>query len=158
MLANNETGVIQPVAEAAALCRRHGALLHVDAVQAAGRMPVDLAALGAHTLALSSHKLGGPTGAGALLLAPDLPRLAPLIAGGGQERGRRGGTPALPAIAGFAAAAARGSEPRPGAVLRDAGRDRRHAPLRRRRLRRGRARASATPPASRCPACGPRPR
>ena len=72
MLANNETGVIQPVAEAAALCRRHGALLHVDAVQAAGRMPVDLAALGAHSLAISSHKLGGPPGAGALLLAPDV--------------------------------------------------------------------------------------
>ena len=104
MLANNETGVIQPVAGAAALCRRHGSLLHVDAVQAAGRMPIDLAASGAHSLALSSHKLGGPMGAGALLLAPDLP-IPALIAGGGQERGRRGGTPALPAIAGFAAAA-----------------------------------------------------
>ena len=70
MLANNETGTIQPVADAAAaLCRRHGALLHVDAVQAAGRIAVDLAALGAHSLAISSHKLGGPPGAGALLLA-----------------------------------------------------------------------------------------
>ncbi len=105
MLANNETGVIQPIREAAALCRRHGALLHVDAVQAAGRIAVDLAALGADSLALSSHKLGGPQGAGALLLAPELASIAPLIAGGGQERGRRGGTPALPAIAGFAAAA-----------------------------------------------------
>ena len=104
MLANNETGVIQPIAEAAALCRRHGALLHVDAVQAACRVKVDLAALGADSLALSAHKIGGPTGAGALLLAPDLPA-PPLIAGGGQERGRRGGTPALAAIAGFAAAA-----------------------------------------------------
>jgi cysteine desulfurase len=104
MLANNETGAIQPVAEAARLCRRHGALLHVDAVQAAGRIEVDLGALGAHSLALSGHKLGGPKGAGALLLAPGQ-EIAPLIAGGGQERGRRGGTPALPAIAGFAAAA-----------------------------------------------------
>jgi cysteine desulfurase len=106
MLANNETGVLQPITQAAALCRRHGALLHVDAVQAAGRMPVDLAALGADSLAVSSHKLGGPQGAGALLLAPSLATIAPLIVGGGQERGRRGGTPALPAIAGFAAAAA----------------------------------------------------
>jgi cysteine desulfurase len=103
MLANNETGTIQPVAEAAELCRRHGALLHVDAVQAAGRMEVRLA--GAHSMAISSHKLGGPPGAGALLLAPVVASIAPLIVGGGQERGRRGGTHALPAIAGFAAAA-----------------------------------------------------
>jgi cysteine desulfurase len=106
MLANNETGTIQPIAQAAALCRRHGALLHVDAVQAAGRIEVDIGALGAHALALSSHKLGGPTGAGCLLLAPDAPAVAPLIIGGGQERGRRGGTPPVAAIAGFAAAAA----------------------------------------------------
>ncbi|MBV8402421.1 MAG: aminotransferase class V-fold PLP-dependent enzyme [Acetobacteraceae bacterium] len=105
MLANNETGVLQPVAEAARLCRQHGALLHVDAVQAAGRVTFDLGSLGAHSVALSSHKLGGPSGAGALLLAPEVSAVSPLIAGGGQERGRRGGTPALPAIAGFAAAA-----------------------------------------------------
>ncbi len=104
MLANNETGTIQPVAEAARLCRRHGARLHVDAVQAAGRMPVDLRVLGADSLALSSHKLGGPAGAGALVLAPGLDGPA-LITGGGQERGRRGGTPSVAAIAGFAAAA-----------------------------------------------------
>jgi cysteine desulfurase len=103
MLANNETGVIQPVAEAAALCRRYGAMLHVDAVQAAGRMAVDLAALGADGVAVSSHKLGGPMGAGVLLLAY-ASAVRPLIAGGGQERGWRAGTPALPAIAGFAAA------------------------------------------------------
>jgi len=66
MLANNETGTLQPVSEAAALCRAAGALLHVDAVQAAGRLPVSLPALGAHSVAISSHKLGGPTGAGAL--------------------------------------------------------------------------------------------
>jgi len=105
MLANNETGVIQPVQQAAEICRRRGALLHVDAVQAAGRMPVQLGALGAHSLAISSHKLGGPAGVGALLLAPDLPFAEPLIGGGGQERRRRGGTPAVALIAGFAAAA-----------------------------------------------------
>ncbi len=105
MLANNETGTIQPIARAAALCRGFGACLHVDAVQAAGRMEVKLTSLGAHSLAISSHKLGGPPGAGALLLDPGISAFTPLIAGGGQERGRRGGTPPLPAIAGFAAAA-----------------------------------------------------
>ena len=104
MLANNETGVLHPVAAAAALCRAHGARLHVDAVQAAGRVAIELGALGADSMAISGHKLGGPQGAGALLLAGDL-ALAPLLGGGGQERGRRGGTPALPAIAGMAAAA-----------------------------------------------------
>jgi len=107
MLANNETGVIQPVAQAAELCRRYDAWLHVDAVQAAGRMPVSLETLGATSIAISSHKLGGPAGVGALLLAPHATTLPPLIAGGGQERGRRGGTPAVPVIAGFAAAALR---------------------------------------------------
>jgi cysteine desulfurase len=103
MLANNETGVLHPIPEAAALCRAHGALLHVDAVQAAGRIDFTRAQLGADSLALSAHKLGGPAGAGALILAPGL-ELPPQMPGGGQERGRRGGTPALPAIAGFAAA------------------------------------------------------
>lgn len=104
MAANNETGVLHPLKQASALCRAAGAVLHVDAVQAAGRVPVSLAALGADSLAISGHKLGGPKGAGALLLAPgrDVPAL---IAGGGQERGRRGGTEALPAIAGLGAAA-----------------------------------------------------
>src|ERR1700733_5334043 len=105
MLANNETGIVQPVAAAAALCRRHGARLHVDAVQGAGRMEVDMRAIGADSLAISSHKLGGPAGVGALLLAADVAFVAPLIAGGGQERGRRGGTPPVAMIAGFAAAA-----------------------------------------------------
>jgi cysteine desulfurase len=122
MLANNETGVIQPVEQAASLCRQHGALLHVDAVQAAGRMPVRLDRLGAHSLAISSHKLGGPAGVGALLLAPDAPFAEPLIGGGGQERGRRGGTPAVALIAGFAAAAQAGQDDDLAAmaVLRDA--------------------------------------
>jgi cysteine desulfurase len=121
MAANNETGVRHPLAEAAALCRRHGALLHVDAVQAAGRLPLDLPGSGADSFALSGHKLGGPPGAGALLLAPSAPPLAAQLRGGGQERGRRGGTPALPAIAGFAAAAsAAPPDPAATAALRDA--------------------------------------
>ncbi|NKE46345.1 aminotransferase class V-fold PLP-dependent enzyme [Roseomonas frigidaquae] len=121
MAANNETGVIHPLAEAAALCRAQGALLHVDAVQAAGRGAVSLAALGADSLAISGHKLGGPKGAGAVLLRPGL-ELAPLIAGGGQERGRRGGTEALPAIAGLGAAAAAADPAQAArlAALRDA--------------------------------------
>jgi cysteine desulfurase len=120
MLANNETGTLQPVVEAAWLCRQRGAILHVDAVQAAGRIQVDLGTLGAHSLALSSHKLGGPQGAGAILLSADAPAERPLIPGGGQERGWRGGTPALPAIAGFAAAAEAGTEGNRLAPLRDA--------------------------------------
>lgn len=119
MLANNETGTIQPIAEAAALCRANGALLHVDAVQAAGRLPVDLAALGCHAIALSAHKLGGPQGVGALLLTPELTAIAPLIAGGGQERGRRGGTPALASIAGFAAVTGLSAAQNRLATLRD---------------------------------------
>lgn len=106
MLANNETGTLQPIADVAALCRRAGARLHVDAVQAPGRLPLgDLGALGADTIALSAHKAGGPKGAGALLLASGW-WPGPLIRGGGQERGMRAGTEPLPAIAGFAAAAA----------------------------------------------------
>ncbi len=119
MLANNETGVRHPIEAIASLCREHGALLHVDAVQAAGRVPLDRAALGATTLALSAHKIGGPKGAGALVLAPGL-HLPALIAGGGQERGRRGGTPALPAIAGFAAAFDAAVAHPPSPTLRDA--------------------------------------
>ncbi len=105
MLANNETGVVQPVAEAAGLCRAAGAWLHVDAAQAAGRLPVDIHALGATSLAVSSHKAGGPAGAGGLLVADGI-AVEPQIRGGGQELGRRGGTPNLAAIAGFAAALA----------------------------------------------------
>lgn len=125
MAANNETGTLQPVAEAAEVCRSAGAWLHVDAVQAAGRMALDFTALGATSMALSGHKLGGPAGAGALLLDPAVSLgFRPLITGGGQERGRRGGTPPLPAIAGFAAAAraAVAALPQRGrlAALRDA--------------------------------------
>ncbi|CEF41062.1 cysteine desulfurase family protein [Acetobacter tropicalis] len=105
MLANNETGVLHPLAEVAALCQRYGAHLHVDAVQAAGRMAFSVATIGAQSVAISGHKIGGPKGAGALLLAGPAPaRVAPLFEGGGQEQGRRGGTQPLPAIAGLAAA------------------------------------------------------
>ncbi|HUJ36547.1 MAG TPA: aminotransferase class V-fold PLP-dependent enzyme, partial [Hyphomicrobium sp.] len=91
MLANNETGVMQPAAEVAAEARRLGATMHIDAVQAPGRIRVDFAALGADAMVLSAHKLGGPRGAGALILRDGV-TLPPLIRGGGQERRRRGGT------------------------------------------------------------------
>lgn len=104
MLANNETGVIQPIAAVAALAAAAGALLHCDAVQGPGRIPVDIAALGADFLTLSAHKFGGPKGVGALVLRDGV-RLSALIRGGGQERGLRGGTENVPGIAGFGAAA-----------------------------------------------------
>ncbi|HXQ53096.1 MAG TPA: cysteine desulfurase family protein [Stellaceae bacterium] len=104
MLANNETGAIQPVAEAAHIAHAAGALIHCDAVQAAGRIALDKDALGADLVTLSAHKIGGPQGVGALVVSPDLP-LAPLIAGGGQERGRRAGTENVAGIVGFGVAA-----------------------------------------------------
>ncbi|MEQ8966392.1 MAG: aminotransferase class V-fold PLP-dependent enzyme [Azospirillaceae bacterium] len=104
MLANNETGVVQPVAEAAAIARRHGALVHCDAVQAAGRLAVDRDALDVDYLTLSAHKIGGPRGVGAVVARDGVP-LAPLVRGGGQERRRRAGTENVAAIAGFGAAA-----------------------------------------------------
>jgi len=106
MVANNETGVIQPVAAAAEIVHRHSGLLHVDAVQAAGRITLDLNALGAHLLTLSAHKLGGAKGAGALVKRDEAVHTTePLIRGGGQERGSRAGTENVPAIAAFGAAA-----------------------------------------------------
>lgn len=107
MLANNETGVIQPVAAAAELVHRAGGLLHVDAIQAAGKIPCDINALGADFLVLSGHKLGAPKGVGALVRRSDDLHVAdPMIKGGGQERGLRGGTENVLGIVGFGAAAA----------------------------------------------------
>ena len=103
MAANNETGVIQPIAEIVRLARAAGALVHCDAIQAAGKIPFDMAALGADLVSVSAHKLGGPTGIGALALAPGL-QLQPRQRGGGQERGMRAGTENLPGIVGFATA------------------------------------------------------
>ena len=125
MLANNETGVIQPVAEAARIVHDHGGLLHVDAVQAAGKIACDINNIGADLMALSAHKLGGPKGVGALIKREERLHLAdPLIRGGGQERGARAGTENVAGIAGFgaaaaAAAAALADESRRIAALRD---------------------------------------
>jgi cysteine desulfurase len=104
MLANNETGVIQPVAQAAGIVRAADGWLHVDAVQAAGKIAVDSRALGADTLSISAHKIGGPQGVGALTFGPRA-TLSRRQHGGGQERGRRGGTENLPGISSFGSAA-----------------------------------------------------
>jgi len=104
MLANNETGVIQPVRDVVALAQSHGALVHTDAVQALGKMPVNFGLLGVDLMTLSAHKLGGPVGAGALIVRDGL-ALEPLVHGGGQELRRRAGTENLVSIAGFGAAA-----------------------------------------------------
>jgi cysteine desulfurase len=107
MLANNETGVIQPVAEAASIVHAAGGVLHVDAIQAVGRIPVDIGTLDADFLALSAHKIGGSKGVGALVRRDDALHVAdPLIRGGGQERGMRAGTENVPGISAFGAAAA----------------------------------------------------
>jgi cysteine desulfurase len=107
MLANNETGVVQPIVQAAAIVHAAGGLLHVDAVQAAGRIACDINALGADLLTLSAHKIGGPKGVGALIRArEDIHFPDPLIRGGGQERGLRAGTENVAGIAAFGAAAA----------------------------------------------------
>jgi cysteine desulfurase len=103
-LANNETGVVQPVAGAAAAARSHGLSVHTDAVQAAGRIAVNFRGLDVDYLSLSAHKLGGPKGAGALVIR-DGAALPAFITGGGQERRRRAGTENVPAIAGFGASA-----------------------------------------------------
>jgi cysteine desulfurase len=107
MLANNETGVVQPVAETAAIVHAAGGLLHVDAVQAAGRVACDIAARGADLVTLSAHKIGGAKGVGALVrYSEDIHFTDPLIRGGGQERGIRAGTENVAGIAAFGAAAA----------------------------------------------------
>jgi cysteine desulfurase len=104
MAANNETGAIQPVAEASKIVHSAGGLLHTDAVQAAGRIELDMTTLGADMLSLSAHKIGGPKGVGALVLGKDV-SVEPLIKGGGQERRRRAGTENVAGIVGFGVAA-----------------------------------------------------
>ena len=100
MLANNETGVIQDIAKIAELAREHKAYVHTDAVQALGKIPVDFFALNVHAMTVSSHKIGGPLGAGALVLDKRID-IQPLLYGGGQERGLRSGTENVAAIVGF---------------------------------------------------------
>lgn len=115
--ANNETGVIQPVSEVARIVKAAGGVLVVDAVQAAGRIPIDMSEGWGDFLILSSHKIGGPQGAGAVLGGSDLMMPAPLVRGGGQEKGHRAGTENVAAIAGFGVAAVLAGE-----SLRDIGR------------------------------------
>jgi cysteine desulfurase len=125
MAANNETGVIQPIAQVSGIVHRHGGLLHADAVQAAGRIELDIQALGADLLTLSAHKIGGAKGAGALVRRDESLHFADsLIKGGGQERGSRAGTENVAAIAAFGAAASAigkhwGAEAKHMAALRD---------------------------------------
>jgi cysteine desulfurase len=104
MAANNETGALQPVREAAEMVHGAGGLLHVDAIQAFGKIPLDIRTLGADLLTVSAHKIGGPKGVGALVLAEGLLGVEPLLRGGGQERGHRAGTENVAGIVGFGAA------------------------------------------------------
>ena len=104
MLANNETGAIQPIREGAEIIHAAGGLLHVDAIQAFGKIPFDVSVMGADLVTLSAHKIGGPKGVGALVLAEGLLGPDPLLRGGGQERGHRAGTENVAGIAGFGAA------------------------------------------------------
>lgn len=120
--ANNESGVIQPIVEAAALVRAAGGWLHVDAIQSAGKIPVDLRTLDADTLTLSAHKLGGPQGVGALISKDGAPIIRTLH-GAGQERGLRAGTENVPGIAGFGVAADCAARDLPAATAHKAWRD-----------------------------------
>lgn len=104
--ANNESGVVQPLEEIASIVKTAGGVLVLDTVQAAGRVPLDMSRPCADYLILSAHKIGGPKGVGAIVAAADLMMPVPLVGGGGQEKGHRGGTENLPGIAGFGAAAA----------------------------------------------------
>jgi len=130
ILANNETGVIQPIPTIAAIVHAANGLLHVDAVQGAGRIDCDITALGADLISLSSHKLGGPQGAGALVRRDGIHIAEPLIRGGGQERGLRAGTENVAAISGFGAAAEAANRARQADAVRMAAlRDRFEAAL-----------------------------
>ncbi|MET4307762.1 cysteine desulfurase family protein [Bradyrhizobium sp. RT4b] len=104
MAANNETGAIQPIAEAAGIVHAAGGLLHVDAIQALGKIPFDIKAVDADLATFSAHKIGGPKGVGALVLAEGIAGLEPVLRGGGQELSRRAGTENVAGIAGFGAA------------------------------------------------------
>ena len=104
MYANNEMGAVQPIAAISEIAKEFGALVYSDAVQAAGKLPIDVMALGTNYLTLSAHKIGGPQGVGAIVLSPTAP-LLPHIIGGGQELGRRSGTENVAGIAGFGEAA-----------------------------------------------------
>jgi cysteine desulfurase len=104
MLANNETGAVQPLQEAGAIVHAAGGLLHVDAIQAFGKIPFNMNAVNADLVTLSAHKIGGPKGVGAVVLADRVMGLEPLLRGGGQELGRRAGTENVAGIAGFGAA------------------------------------------------------
>ena len=125
MLANNETGALQPVAEAAALVHAAGGVLHVDAIQAFGKRRFGLDSLNADLLTLSAHKVGGPKGVGALIVAEGVLGLEPLLRGGGQELGRRAGTENVAGIAGFGAAATAASVALEAVALRLEGQRRR---------------------------------
>ena len=105
MLANNETGAVQPISEIADVVHEAGGLLHVDAIQALGKTPIDINQLKTDLITLSAHKIGGPKGVGAVVLADDVRGLEPLLRGGGQELGRRAGTENVAGIAAFGAAA-----------------------------------------------------
>jgi len=109
MMVNNETGVIQPIKKIVEIAKKHGALVHTDAVQAAGRIPIDIKNIGVDFLTLSSHKIGGPQGAGCLVISGCFP-IKPLINGGGQEKNLRAGTENILSIMGFGKAASLAAE------------------------------------------------
>ena len=156
MFANNETGVLQPMADVVRIARKAGALVHCDAVQAAGKVPVDMHGIGIDYLSLAAHKLGGPTGVGALIVRAEAPFVSNRF-GGGQETNRRAGTENLSGIVGFGAAAEAAAWPR---LRRCAIGAKRHCwPSRPRRGCSARAPGGCpTRPTSPCRACRPRPR
>ena len=123
MLANNETGVINPVGDVVEIARRYGAAVHCDAIQAAGKIPVDFSELGVDLMSLSAHKIGGPQGVGALVVA-DQVELGARVIGGGQERGFRAGTENVAGIVGFGVAAEMGARSLAEFALLGAVRDR----------------------------------
>ncbi|MEH2542174.1 cysteine desulfurase [Bradyrhizobium sp. AZCC 1699] len=121
MLANNETGAIQPVGEVADIVHEAGGLLHVDAIQALGKIPFDIKSIRADLITLSAHKIGGPKGVGALVLAEEVQGLEPLLRGGGQELGRRAGTENVAGIAAFGAATKAAMAELPAGAIRQQG-------------------------------------